>query len=169
MAIGRDEKIAMVVIAGFVGYVLLSGKSQKQRTETAAMENTKLNNEIAELVRLLVSYQKIFNRFEQRVTTSPGDVTGKDFRDLMVDINTIRTKRIQLGGVFGRFVSDCDELSQKCQTVLDHHIDKRLVVVENQPESAKAIAEQMARDKASQNEVLNMFNTEPAPYPYSCQ
>ena len=78
MAIGRDEKIAMVVIAGFVGYVLLSGKSEKQRTETAAMENTKLNNEISELVRLLVSYQKIFNRFEQRVTTSPGDVSGKE-------------------------------------------------------------------------------------------
>ena len=160
MAIGRDEKIAMVVLAGFVGYVLLSGKSEKQRLETAVMENTKLNNEIAELVRLLVSYQKIFNRFEQRVTTSPGDVSGKDFRDLMVDINTIRTKRIQLGGVFGRFVSDCDELSQKCQTVLDHHIDKRLVVVEEQPETAKAIAEQMARDKASQLEVLNMFRTD---------
>ena len=35
MAIGRDEKIAMVVLAGFVGYVLLSGKSEKQRLETA--------------------------------------------------------------------------------------------------------------------------------------
>ena len=44
MAIGRDEKIAMVVLAGFVGYVLLSGKSEKQRLETAVMENTKLNN-----------------------------------------------------------------------------------------------------------------------------
>ena len=43
MAIGRDEKIAMVVLAGFVGYVLLSGKSEKQRLETAVMENTKLN------------------------------------------------------------------------------------------------------------------------------